>query len=101
MSPDAAREVTRVHNDSNTFVKGLSGNVKDVSRADKVTILFSRYRQENQNIVTFDLSGISRSAGTEVSGILGFDMLRLMEMKIDYRDGLVDFVYDPKRLGLQ
>jgi hypothetical protein len=101
MSPDAAREVTKVRSDENTFVKGISGNVKEVSRADKVTILFSHYRQENQNIVTFDLSNISRDAGTEVSGILGFDMLRLMEIKIDYRDGLVDFLYDKKRLGLQ
>jgi hypothetical protein len=25
-------------------------------------------------------------------------MLRLLEIKIDYRDGLVDFHYDPKRL---
>ena len=37
-------------------------------------------------------------AGTEISGILGFTMLRLLEIKIDYRDGLVDFHYDPKRL---
>lgn len=24
-------------------------------------------------------------------------MLSLLEMKIDYRDGLVDFIYDPKK----
>jgi hypothetical protein len=27
-------------------------------------------------------------------------MLRLLEVKLDYRDGLVDFQYDPKRVNL-
>jgi hypothetical protein len=40
----------------------------------------------------------SRQLGTEVSGFLGFDMLRMLEVKLDYRDGLVDFGYDPKRV---
>lgn len=31
----------------------------------------------------------------EVSGILGFETLYMLQIKIDYRDGLVDFVYDP------
>ena len=34
-------------------------------------------------------------SGTEVSGILGFAMLRMLQVKIDYRDGLVDFDYKP------
>jgi hypothetical protein len=54
---------------------------------------FSRYRQENQDLTAFDLSGVSKSTGTEVSGILGFITLKLFTLKIDYRDGLVDFVY--------
>jgi hypothetical protein len=55
-------------------------------------------RQPNQDIVTLDLSTVSRHTGTELSGFLGFAMLRLLEMKLDYRDGLVDFEYDPKRV---
>jgi hypothetical protein len=27
-------------------------------------------------------------------------MLRMLELKLDYRDGLVDFVYEPKRLNI-
>jgi hypothetical protein len=38
--------------------------------------------------------------GTEVSGFLGFGMLRVLDLKLDYRDGLVDFEYDPKRLPM-
>ena len=79
-------------------VKGLGGTVNNVYRADKATLQFGHYYQENQDIVTLDLSTIARSTGTEVSGILGFAMLRIMQVKIDYRDGLVDFVYDPKHL---
>ena len=48
-------------------------------------------------MLAFDLSSISNHAGTEVSGTLGFAMLHLLEIKIDYRDGLVDFTYDPQR----
>jgi hypothetical protein len=45
----------------------------------------------------FDLSKISKADGTEVSGILGFITLRFMTLKIDYRDGLVDFDYAKNR----
>jgi tetratricopeptide (TPR) repeat protein len=99
ISPEAAREVTKVHNDSDTIVKGLSGKVNNVYRADKATLQFSRYRQENQDLTALDLSRLSKDAGTEVSGILGFTTLRMFEMKIDYRDGLVDFVFDEQRYG--
>ena len=99
ISPEAAREVTKVHNDSDIIVKGLSGKVNNVYRADKATLQFSGYRQENQDLTALDLSGLSKTAGTEVSGILGFTTLRMFEMKIDYRDGLVDFVFDKQRFG--
>jgi tetratricopeptide (TPR) repeat protein len=93
ISPQAAREVTKIHDDPNMRVHGLSGAVKDVYSADKAVLQFSHFRQENQDIITIDLSGISRGTGTEVSGILGFTTLRFMVVKIDYRDGLVDFEY--------
>ncbi len=93
----AAREVTKVRDDPYTKMKGLSGSVKNVFEANKVVLQFANFRQENQHLVAFDLSAISKSTGMEVSGILGFVVLRTMEMKIDYRDGLVGFTYDPKR----
>jgi predicted aspartyl protease len=98
LSTRAAREVTQVRSDSRMQVKGLSGAVNNVYRADKATLQFGHYSQENQNTVTLDLSAISKSVGTEVSGILGFELLRILQVKIDYRDGLVDFLYDPKHL---
>lgn len=95
ISPEAAREVTKVHNDEDMRIRGISGSVKNVYSADKATLHFSHFRQQNQDITAIDLSSVSRSAGTEVSGILGFVTLRFMIIKIDYRDGLVDFEYKP------
>jgi tetratricopeptide (TPR) repeat protein len=97
VSPDAAREVTKVRADSNYKVKGVNGLVNNVFTADDVTLTFSHFRQPARDIVAFDTSGMSNSAGTEISGTLGFSMLYQMQLKIDYRDGLVDFVYDPNR----
>ena len=98
ISPVAAREVTKVSADANTRVKGINGSVKDVFRADELTFQFGHLRQRNRDVVAFDTAGMSNSVGVEVSGTLGFAMLRLLDIKIDYRDGLVDFTYDPNRI---
>jgi tetratricopeptide (TPR) repeat protein len=93
----AAREVSKLHGDDYDQVKGLSGKVAKLYTADKVKIRFSRFEQDRNDLIAFDLSGISNSAETEVSGTLGFAMLRMLDIKIDYRDGLVDFTFDKNR----
>lgn len=98
MSTKAARDITKVRSDDATKVKGLSGAVNNVYSADNATLQFGNIRQPNQDMVTFDLSPISKNLGVEVSGFLGFATFRQLEMKIDYRDGLVGFVYDPSKL---
>jgi predicted aspartyl protease len=97
ISPAAAREVTKIWADPDTAVSGISGSVKRVYSADKAVFQFGHLRQENQEIVTFDTSSLSNASGTEISGFLGFAMLRVLDIKIDYRDALVDFSFDPKR----
>jgi predicted aspartyl protease len=97
ISPDAAREVTKVHGENHVRVQGLNGNVRNVYSADKAVLQFSHLRQENDDIISFDLSNLSKHTGTEISGVLGFTTLGLLDMKIDYRDGLVDFSYDEAR----
>ncbi len=99
VSPDAAREVTKVSGDSETEVKGLNGSVKNVFRGNDLTLTFGNLRQRNLDIIAFDTKSMSDSAGVEVSGILGFTLLRMLDMKIDYRDGLVAFGFDPSRWG--
>ena len=99
LSQRAAKQVTKTSADTLTTVKGLNGQVKNVYRADNANLAFANIAQRNQNMLTWDLSRISHHVGTEVSGMIGFATLRLLDMKIDYRDGLVDFVYDTKRFG--
>ncbi len=97
ISPDAAKEVTKVHSDASFTISGLNGEVKHVMRADDVTLQFAHLKQTRHDMFSIDLSDISNSEGTEISGILGFAMLYLTDIRIDYRDGLVDMAFDPKR----
>jgi hypothetical protein len=97
ISPQAAREVTKVHNDADTTVKGISGSVRNVYSANKAVLQFGNLRQENQDMTSFNMDAISESDGTEISGFFGFVMLRFIDIKIDYRDALIDFTFDPKR----
>jgi len=78
-------------------VSGASGRVKDVYRTEKVDLEFGRFHQPGLNTITIDLMDESRDTGTEVSGMLGYaELLYLLDVRIDYRDGLVDFAYrDP------
>lgn len=97
LSTRTAQQVTQLRA-SGMQVSGLSGSVSKVYTADKATLQFGRFIQENEDMVTFDLAAASRQTGTEVGGILGFRMLRILQIKIDYRDGLVDFLFDVHRL---
>jgi tetratricopeptide (TPR) repeat protein len=97
ISPSTARDVTRVSVDEDSRVEGLSGSVKNVFMSDKVLLTFANMRQQNQDLLSFDTSSISRSDGTEVAGIIGFVTLYRLDVKIDYRDGLVKFEFDKKR----
>jgi hypothetical protein len=97
ISPQAAREVTKVRSDDNTSVEGISGKVKRVYSADDVTFRFAHLSQKVRDVISFDTSEISKDSGMEISGFLGATTLGLLTMQIDYRDGLVKFDYDPKR----
>ncbi len=96
ISPETAREVTKVHGNAPVEVRGLSGNVAKVSTSEAVLFQFGGIQQQNNDLFAFDTSGLSRSAGMEVSGFLGSTVLRQLTISIDYRDGLIKFDYDPK-----
>jgi predicted aspartyl protease/Tfp pilus assembly protein PilF len=100
-STDAVRQSTKVSTDDFTIIKGLSGSVKKVYTARKAKIQFGYMVQGGRDLLAVDLSQLGKWAGTEVSGVLGIETMTLLEVKIDYRDGLVDFVYNPARTGTQ
>jgi len=89
LSLNTAKAVTKVHNEEEWHVKGLNGEVNKVYNADKATLTFAHLRQPTQGVLVLDLKSISDSIGIEVGGILGFTTLRFLDVKVDYRDGLV------------
>ena len=95
MSNSAARGVARVRGEDRMTITGVSGRVRKVESADEVTVMFAGYRQKLLDLAAINLDGISHSAGTEVSGILGLPTLILFDFTIDYRDGMVKFVFNP------
>jgi tetratricopeptide (TPR) repeat protein len=98
ISPEAAREVTKLHgNGTVAAVKGISGKEEKVYQADNVTFYFANLAQAGTNVVSFDTSNLSKSEGLEISGLIGANTLGQLTMHIDYRDGLVKFDYDPNR----
>jgi hypothetical protein len=97
LSLRAGREVSKVYSEDRVGIGGLSGRVKRIYTSREATLNFGHLQQKANGILTLDLSTQSRQAGTEVSGILGFETLNHLEVKLDYRDGLVDFEYDPQR----
>jgi tetratricopeptide (TPR) repeat protein len=97
ITPGAAREITRLRGVSDTTVTGINGRVKNVYSADNIWLQFGNLPRQSRSLISFDLTKISNDRGTEISGILGFDLLQSLDIKIDYRDALVDLQYDPKR----
>jgi hypothetical protein len=96
ISPDVAREVTKVHGSAPGAIRGLSGDVAKVQFSEAVLFQFGGIQQQNNDLYTFDASGLSRGAGLEIAGFLGSTVLRQLTISIDYRDGLIKFDYDPK-----
>ncbi len=94
----AGRQVSKVRSEDRVRVHGVNGAVNKVYSSEKTTLRFGHFQQSNLGIIPLDLSTISRHTGTEVSGFLGFAMLRQLEVEFGYRGGLVDFKYDPKRV---
>ena len=98
ISPDAAREVAHVSSSSNVDIYGISGRVNKTYTTGALDISFAGLRQHTQDMTAIDTSGISRATGVDISGFLGAPTLHQLTLHIDYRDKLVDFSYDPKRI---
>jgi predicted aspartyl protease len=97
IAPSAAAEVTKVHSDDFNQIKGISGRVDKVFYAEKINFKFAGLSQDIEDVVSFDTSNLSESVGMDISGLIGFTALAQTTMSIDYRDGLVNFAYDPHR----
>ncbi len=94
ISPETAREITKIQGGAPVSIQGMSGKVAKVSTGDKVVFQFGGIQQQNNNLFSYDTSGLSRYAGFEISGFLGSTILDELTIYIDYRDGLIKFDYD-------
>jgi predicted aspartyl protease len=97
VSPEVAREVTKVRVNNSMAVHGINGKVDKVYSADNITFRFANVSQRVEDVVAFAMPSISKSLNMEVSGFIGYTALAQMTIDIDYRDGLIKFSYDPKR----
>jgi tetratricopeptide (TPR) repeat protein len=79
---------------SNSDSRGIAGTVQRVYHGH-LDLQFDHIEDVEHDISIFDgLHAFSGSNGTEVSGLLGFPVLRQLIIDIDYRDGLVNFTLD-------
>jgi predicted aspartyl protease len=89
-----ARTLTVVRTNRRATIKGVSGKVKALYEADRIKLQFAGFQQAAKNLAAFDMSNFSRSAGMEISGILGLPVLsQFRSMTIDYRDNGIRFDY--------
>jgi predicted aspartyl protease len=97
ISSEAARELGKLHVDDRMKIHGISGKVDKVYYAEDVTFYFANLSQKAPEAFAYDLSNLSKNTGLEISGFIGFTTLNQLTMRIDYRDGLVKFDYNPNR----
>jgi len=97
VTPEVAREVTKVHSQDNIVVHGVSGKVDKVYTADTITFKFANIAQKVNDVVAFATPGLSKNLNMEVAGFIGITALGQMTISIDYRDGLMKFAYDAHR----
>ncbi len=79
--------------DDTIRLKGVSGEVKKVLVASSVRLQFGHFTQDNDGMVAYDMNSMNRSHEVEVSGLLGWPILRQLIVTLNYRDGLIDFVH--------
>ncbi len=96
LSIPAAKSVGKIHFDSDHWVEGLNGRVKKIYTADHVDVVFAGLRDPLTDVLVMDTAALSKSDGTEVSGLIGLDTLLMLTVDIDYRDGLIHLTFDPK-----
>lgn len=91
-----ARLSTKIRDNTNMHIYGLSGSVNEVFRADKAVITFAGFRQKNIGLTSFNLNNSTEHHDVRIDGILGFSVLDLFRLTLDYRNGLVKFEYTRK-----
>ncbi len=93
LSTSIALDMPNVHEKA-TGGPGPGGKVYFV---DDATFNFAHMSQKVVGPNAADTSMQSKAAGTQISGGIGWGVLKMLTLHIDYRDGLIKFDYVPDR----
>lgn len=85
-----AAQIVQLKRYTKLGIRGFSGEVQEVYQAQqRVTLAFAGLEQGNDGILAMDLSPLSSAMGLEIGGILGYELLRHLDLAVDYRNALV------------
>ncbi|QNI33690.1 hypothetical protein H7849_07125 [Alloacidobacterium dinghuense] len=91
MTSEVAHLVSSTKVNFTNAMQTVSGGTVQLYR-DSFAFQFANLSLDNQGrILEFDPAVIDESAGFQVAGLLGFDILHTFTVHLDYRDGLVKF----------
>ena len=91
LSKTIAQEVASLR-DIGKVIRGVSGKTQTYL-AKNVFIQIGRFYQENDTILAIDMKDTSKKLGLEISGLLGYPLLKQLAITVDLRDDLIDFKY--------
>lgn len=98
ISPEAARQVGKISEESWMQIYGISGQVKKTYSTGPLKLRFGQLEYPSYGMTAVDLDKFSNDVGMEISGFMGSPILHQLTVTIDYRDNLVNLSYDPKRI---
>jgi len=52
-------------------------------------------KEQLSGVTSFETRRLAEGSGVEIEGILGFSILQDTTISIDYRDNLIQVIYDP------
>jgi predicted aspartyl protease len=86
---DFAAELARMRSASGMPLRGLSGKINDVDAADDLKFAFGRFSVRCLDTLSVDLRRHDEDMGMRIGGFLGFPILKMFSVTIDYRNGLI------------
>ena len=95
LAPDFAQQWASLRHDfRSAHLESINGRVSAES-SGKVKLAFADLHFKAIRVMSFDDTRSTDSAETEIAGYLGYDLLRNLRFMIDYRDGLIQFIFAP------
>jgi hypothetical protein len=88
---DFAAELARMRSAAGMPLGGVSGRISEVDVADDLKFKFGGFSVRCLDTLSTNLKRHGDDLGMEVAGFLGFPILKLFSITLDYRNGLVKF----------